>query len=46
MVTSVAVVSLWAEDVPAAVHFYQDVSACVCCPMLMSGHTSTWTGST
>jgi len=25
MVTSVAVVSLWAEDVPAAVHFYQDI---------------------
>jgi catechol 2,3-dioxygenase-like lactoylglutathione lyase family enzyme len=24
MVTSIAVVSLWAEDVPAAVHFYQD----------------------
>jgi len=25
MVTSIAVVSLWAEDVPAAVHFYQDI---------------------
>ena len=25
MITSMAVVSLWAEDVPAAVHFYQDI---------------------
>ena len=25
MVTSIAVVSLWAEDVPAAMHFYQDI---------------------